>query len=357
VTSPADGEFESFTQSSSDVTREGLRGTRPDREALTGVATGRRGRRRGKNTDGQPTVPKAEFSSYYGMPVLNQPTWEAPDIAGYFFLGGLAGASSLLAAGAQVTGRDRLATASKLGGAVAGLGSLGLLIHDLGRPSRFLNMLRVIKVTSPLSVGTWLLSPYVGLAVGSAASAVTRTLPRVGSLATGGAALLGPAVASYTAALLSDTAVPAWHDGYREMPVLFTGSAATAAGGLGLLAAPPAETGPARALGLLGTATEGLATEWMKHRLGMVGEPYSTGKGGRYMKAATALSVAGAAGALLGCRNRVVSAGAGLAWLAGSAASRFGVFHAGLDSAADPRYTVEPQRERLRRGEPARSDR
>ena len=50
-------------------------------------------------------VPKAEFTSYYGKPVLNPPVWEARDIAGYFFLGGLAGGSSLLAAGADLTGR------------------------------------------------------------------------------------------------------------------------------------------------------------------------------------------------------------------------------------------------------------
>jgi hypothetical protein len=347
-----------FAQSSSDVTREGVRGVEPDREALTGVATGRHGRRRGKDRgqDGQPTVPDAEFTSYYGMPVLNQPVWEPLDIAGYLFLGGLAGASSLLAAGAKATGRPRLERASKLGAAFAGLGSLAGLIHDLGKPGRFLNMLRVLKVTSPMSVGSWLLAGYVPLAGAAAASAVSGRVPRVGALATGGAALLGPAVASYTAALISDTAVPAWHGGYPEMPVVFTGSAATAAGGLGLLAAPLSEAGPARAMGLLGVGTEVAATEWMKHRLGMVAEPYSTGKGGRYIKAATALSAAGAAGALLGRGSRVVSAASGVAWLAASAATRFGIFHAGVDSANDPRYTVEPQRERLRRGDEARAE-
>jgi hypothetical protein len=319
-----------------------------DRARPARAVTGRRGRR--TSADGQPMVPEAEFGSYYGMPVLKKPTWKPRDIAGYFFLGGLAGASSLLGAGAQATGRGRLARASKLGAAVAGLGSVGLLIDDLGRPSRFLNMLRVVKVTSPLSVGTWLLSPYVGFAWVSAASAATGRLPRTGALATGAAALLGPAVAAYTAALVSDTAVPAWHDGYREMPVVFTGSAATAAGGFGLLAAPVCQAGPARALGLLGISAEALAIEWMKHRLGTVAEPYSTGTGGRYLGAATALSVAGAAGALLGRRSRLVSATAGLAWLAASAATRLGVFHAGVASAADPRYTVEPQRARIRRG-------
>ena len=103
--------------------------------------------------------------------------------------------------------------------------SLAALVHDLGRPARFINMMRVFKVTSPMSVGTWLLSGYVPAAGVAAATALTGRLPRLGAAATAGAALLGPAVAAYTAALISDTAVPAWHDGYPEMPFVFTGSA------------------------------------------------------------------------------------------------------------------------------------
>ncbi len=123
-------------------------------------------------------------------------------------------------------------------------------------------MIRVFKVTSPMSVGTWLLSGYVPAAVVAAVTALSGRLPRLGTAATAGAAVLGPAVAAYTAALISDTAVPAWHDGHREMPFVFTGSAAMAAGGLGLLAAPSGESGPARNLALLGQVMEMLAFEW-----------------------------------------------------------------------------------------------
>ena len=222
--------------SGSDVTREGLRGTRPDREAMTGVNVHRRGR--GRHRAEQPMVPPAKFSSYYGKPILNQPVWESPDIPGYLFLGGLAGGSSLLAAGADLTGRPALGKVTKTGAAAAGLLSLAALIHDLGRPARFLHMLRVFKVTSPMSVGTWLLSAYVPAAGVASVTALTGRLRWAGYLATAGAALLAPAVASYTAALISDTAVPSWHDGYPEMPFVFTGSGAMAAGGLGLLARP-----------------------------------------------------------------------------------------------------------------------
>jgi len=153
--------------------------------------------RRGRRGE-QPMVPQAEFTSYYGKPILNPPVWEARDIAGYFFLGGLAGGSSLLAAGADLTGRPGLARAAKTGAFGAGLLSVAALVHDLGRPARFINMMRVFKVTSPMSVGSWLLGGYVPAAGVAAVCSLTGRLPRVGAAATAGAALLGPGVAAYT---------------------------------------------------------------------------------------------------------------------------------------------------------------
>ncbi len=159
-------------------------------------------------------------------------------------------------------------------------------------------------------------------------------------------------MAAYTAALISDTAVPAWHEGHREMPFVFTGSAAMAAGGFGLLAAPPGESQPARALALFGVGTEAIAFERMTRRAGLAAEPYRSGRGGAYIRAGQALSVLGVAGALLGGtggkRGRAISALAGTSLLAASAATRWGIFHAGLASARDPAYTVVPQRDRLR---------
>jgi DMSO reductase anchor subunit len=294
-------------------------------------------------------VPDAEFTSYYGRPVLKLPVWRARDIAGYFFVGGLAGASSALAAGATLTGRHRLAYSAKVGA----VGALGLavvaLVDDLGRPARFVNMLRVAKPSSPMSVGSWLLALYGPLAGAAAVSDVTGRLPRLGLAATLGAAAVGPAIAGYTAALIGDTAVPAWHDAYRELPFVFVGSAAAAAGGLGLVTAPVAQTGPARTLALAGTVAELVSVQLMERRLGMVAEPYRQGRSGRLMRGARLLGCAGVAGAYLGRRSRALSALSGMALLAASAATRFGVFAAGVASAADPKYTVVPQRERLRR--------
>ena len=292
--------------------------------------------------------PRPTFGSYYGRPVLHEPTWSARDIASYLFLGGLAGASSLLGAGAHATGRPDLARGAKLGAAGAiGLG-LAALVHDLGRPARFTNMLRVLKPTSPMSVGSWLLAGYAPAAIAAALSDATGRLPRTGALATAAAAVTGPGVAAYTAVLVADTAVPAWHDGYREMPFVFAGSAAAAAGGLGMAAAPPGQAGPARRAALLGAATELVATQVMHRRLGFVAEPYRRGTGGRLMRAARVLTIAGAIGtATVARRGRAGAVLSGLALLAGSAATRFGVFHAGVESTKDPKYVVRPQRERL----------
>ena len=318
--------------------------------------------RRGRRGE-QPMVPKAEFTSYYGKPVLKPPVWEARDIAGYFFLGGLAGGSSLLAAGADLTGRPGLARRAKTGALAAGLVSVAALVHDLGRPARFFNMMRVFKVTSPMSVGSWLLGGYVPAAGVAAACSLTGRLPRAGRAATAGAALLGPCVAAYTATLIGDTAVPAWHDGYREMPFVFTGSAAMAAGGLGLLAAPSAEAGPARNLALAGQVMEMAAFERMTRRIGMVAEPYHSGRGGAYIRAGQVLGAVGATGAALSGTSlmaaglrRMLARGSGAALICASAATRFGIFHAGMASARDPKYTVVPQRERLAKRDAAKAE-
>ena len=129
-----------------------------------------------------PMVPEATFTSYSGQPILHRPTWKAPDIPGYLFLGGLAGAGSVIAAGAQLTGRPVLARTMKSGCAAAAGLSLAALVHDLGRPARFLNMLRTFKPTSPMSVGSWLLSAYAPMAAAAALSDLTGSAPWAGQM-------------------------------------------------------------------------------------------------------------------------------------------------------------------------------
>ena len=310
--------------------------------ARRGAGSGRAGR-----GGEEPVVPRARPDSYYGRPVLKKPVWEAENVASYLFFGGLAGASSLLAAFAQLSGNRELPRVSKVAAAGAIGVSLAVLVRDLGRPARFLNMLRVFKVTSPMSIGSWLLTGYGPAAGAAAASAVTGRLPRTGAAATAASAALGCGVATYTAALICDTAVPAWHEGYREMPFLFAGSAASAAGGLGLLAVRPEGSREAARFAILGAMAELTAKSLMMRRLGPASEPYQVGRAGRLMEAGEVLAATGLAGAVLSGRNRLIAALSGAALLAGSALTRFGVFEAGRASARDPKYTVGPQRERL----------
>jgi hypothetical protein len=316
----------------------------------TSSATGRRGRRRGE----QPMVPDAQFGSYYGRPILKPAPW-GPDVPAYLFLGGLAAGSAVLGAGADLSRRPALRRTARLGAFGAVLAGLAALVHDLGRPSRFLHMLRVLKPTSPMSVGTWLLSAF-GPAAGAAAAAelgpllpgaLREPVRRVGRPAGLAAAALAPAVASYTAVLVSDTALPAWHDAYRELPFVFVGSAAAASGGWGMLTAPRAEAGPARRMAIGGAVLELAAEQRMSESMGLSAETLHDGDAGRLMRLSKALTAAGALGALVGRRSRAAAAASGAALLAGSALGRFGIFAAGQASARDPKYTVVPQRERL----------
>ncbi|WP_089154075.1 NrfD/PsrC family molybdoenzyme membrane anchor subunit [Micromonospora sp. NBS 11-29] len=322
----------------------------------------RRGGRGGRGGE-QLTVPPAEFTSYYGRPILKPPVWKW-DIAAYLFTGGLAAGSSLLAAGGQLTGRPALRRAGRVTSLAAVSASAYFLVNDLGRPSRFHHMLRVAKLTSPMSVGTWILSAF-GPAAGVAAVAEAaprlpthgllglgrRLLPPAGHAAGLVAAVTAPALATYTGVLLADTAVPSWHEAYPELPVIFAGSALASGAGVGLLAAPVDQAGPARRLAVGGAALELWGAHRVEHRLGLLSEPYTEGTPGRLLRAGRALTAAGVVGALLGRRSRVLSAVSGGALLAASVCTRFGIFHGGVASARDPKYTVVPQRERAdRRG-------
>lgn len=292
-----------------------------------------------------------ERESYYGMSVINPPVWEEREIAGYLFLGGLAGGSSLLAAVAEATERPKLARRSGLCASGAIALSLAALIKDLGRPERFLNMMRVVKPTSPMNIGTWILVVYSPLNFGSSASRLSGRLRVLGRIAGAGAGLTGTLVTSYTGALIADTAVPAWHEGHRELPFLFASSAALAAGGAGLILAPRGENSPAWRMALLGGVGELVMGQLYEQRLARAGvkETLDTGVAGRRMKLAKALTAGGVLGAgLLGRRSRTAAVGAGAALVASSAFTRFGIFAAGMASAEDPRYTVEPQLARLR---------
>jgi len=287
-----------------------------------------------------------DVRSYYGRPVLKEPVWQ-PEVPMYFFTGGLGGASSVLSLVARVSGNELLAQRSIQIASAADAVSPILLISDLGRPERFLNMLRVFKVTSPMSVGSWILAYSSATSSVSAFLNTIGRLKRVSELTRTAAAVSGAPLAVYTATLISDTAIPVWHEARRELPFLFGSSAIASAGAAATIVVPPAEAGPARRLAIGGAIVENVLMTAMEKRLGFVGEPYKQGEAGKYNKLAKACTIGGAALlATAGRRSRVAAVTGGALVLAGEAALRWSVFKAGFQSARDPKYTVIPQRER-----------
>jgi formate-dependent nitrite reductase membrane component NrfD len=289
-----------------------------------------------------------EVRSYYGRPVIKEPVWE-PQIALYFFTGGLGGASGVLSLMARLTGQRALARRALLVG--AGFESLSplLLTSDLGRPERFLNMLRMLRPSSPMSVGSWVMSVNVASSLGAGALELLGRMPRVKLALELGSAVHGPAMSTYTAVLIANTAVPVWHGARRALPPLFAACSVASAGAACTLASPAGEAGPARVLAAGGALATLVIERQMRRSLGsLVSEPYRRGLPGRLSRASRALTAVG--GALLAAparrRRAPVRAGAALL-LAGELALRFAVFRAGGASARDPRYTVAPQRERL----------
>jgi len=326
---------------------------------------GRRRRRRARSGGGDgaremPLVPEADFTSYYDRPVVKPAPW-GWDVAAYLFLGGVAGGSAVLGAGGQLTGRATLRRNCRLAAlASVSLGAIAL-VRDLGRPERFVNMLRVIKLTSPMSLGSWILSAFSAGAAVAAAAEVDRItgerlplgpLRPVLRIAEGPAGLeaaaLGPELAVYTAVLLADTSTPTWNHAHDELPFVFVSSASLAAAGLAMITTPVAEAAPARKLAVLGVIGDLVATGVMHRRMDPVAaEPLHQGRPGTLLRLSQGLAVAGGIGTVLGGRRRPVAAAAGLALMAASALTRFGIYEAGIRSAKDPRYTIEPQKRRL----------
>jgi DMSO reductase anchor subunit len=298
-----------------------------------------------------------ESRTYHGAHVIQDPvwTWEIPC---YFFTGGMGGAAAGLAFLAGVRGNEVLAKRS-WGVAMAAIGvSPVLLTSDLGRPMRFINMFRMFKVTSPMSVGSWLLGASGALTTVAAANAYTGMFPRLARLARPGAALAGLPLSTYTAALISNTAVPAWHEAHKTLPFVFGSGAALSAGAAAVAVTPPEHSRPARRLALGAAALEVLVKEAMERQLGDHSEAYKQGMPAQFSHVAQACITTGAT--LLfrrGGNSRKAAAISGALLCAGALAARWSVFKAGFRSAQDPKYVVGPQRQRIEQGRSAGASR
>jgi hypothetical protein len=288
----------------------------------------------------------ASEHSYYGQPILKEPVWRWA-VPAYFYTGGLAAGSALLAFGGRVIGDAGLARRSRLTALAAMVASAGFLVEDLGRPDRFFNMWRVAKLTSPMSVGSWLLTGF-GPAMGIAAlSDVTGVATGAGKAADIVAAALAPLVASYTAVLLADTAIPAWHEAGGELPFVFVSGAAASAGGVGIVIG---RSEAARRMAVIGAAGQLVTGSAMQRRLGPLAEPYRTGRAGFLSRTAKSLIAGGLLALAVGRRSRPAAAVGGALVAVGSAVERFAIVEAGRQSARDPKYTVARQRARVDAG-------
>lgn len=300
--------------------------------------------------------PTASFSgadaSYYDRPALKEPVWIWA-VPAYFYAGGAAGAASVLAEVAEsLTGdaTDGLVRKARTIGAAGGGIGTALLIYDLGRPERFLNMLRVFRPTSAMSVGSWTLAaatpvfaasavlPHAGGYIGH----VGNTLGKV-------AGILGLPLAGYTAVLLTNTAVPVWQASRRSLPWLFIGSAMSAAGSLlGLSDLNELESRIVRRFEVAGQVAE-LAAAYVVERqvaeVERVGRPYREGVSGGLWRASKMFTLAGLALNLWPGRHGGAHRwAAGAFGTAGAVGVRFATFYAGKASARDPRATFHGQR-------------
>jgi formate-dependent nitrite reductase membrane component NrfD len=283
------------------------------------------------------------LNGYYGYPMIKPPEW-TDLIPTYFFTGGMAGTAATIAFAERCAKNDELADTMILGAAAGSAISGFCLIADLKRPERFMNMLRVFKPTSPMSVGVYIFSAFAGATFVAAAAQFTGVLRPVGRVFEGIAALLGPAMSCYTAVLIGDTVVPAWHYGRRTMPVLFAATSASSAAGWGLLFGN-GNAGTARRLASVAGPGVLLALQRLHQELGpRQKHAYETGEAALYSKAAKVLNITGTIAAIASMKYNPLSKAAGALLLAGGLAERFGVFRAGCNSARDPGYTIEAQR-------------
>lgn len=289
-------------------------------------------------------------TGYYGTPILKRPQWAA-EVPLYFFVGGLSGAASLIAAVGSLTSADaRLIGHSRWLAAIGGIISPALLIADLGVPSRFLNMLRVFKIQSPMSVGSWTLVAFSNSSVASAVlGEFERRRPnRPISVLTDASqivsTLTGLILCTYTGVLLGATAIPAWNTHVATLPIHFAASGTAAASAILELSGNESKALDRIALGAAAVETAMGASIELSSAPGT--RALKSGVSGWAMRGAGLLSgPLPLVLRLLSWRSKGQKSGlrraAAISSLAGSLLTRWAWVHAGKLSAADPSVPLQ----------------
>lgn len=287
---------------------------------------------------------------YYGMPLLKRPQWTV-EIPIYFFVGGAAGAAAVIAAIGEMSSKDRavIRDAQWLA-AIGGIVSPALLISDLGMPSRFLAMLRVFKVQSPMSVGSWTLVAFSNAAVASAVLGELQrrrkipgvpVLRRTSQIA---AALTGLVLSTYTGVLIGATAIPVWNEHISSLPIHFAISGMLTA--VSILELRGHDSAALNKLGMMAAVLETAMGASIELRKTPAEHPVRHGISGEAMRGAGLLSgpvpLALRAFAMLSDKHeRKLRKAAAVSSIVGSLLTRWAWIKAGHASAQNPRIPLE----------------
>ena len=293
----------------------------------------------------------ASDTTYYDRPMLNDPVWEWA-IPTYYYVGGLTGASLALAAASQIgdaSSREGLIRRGHTIGLIGACVSGGLLIYDLGVPSRFYNMLRVFRPTSAMNMGAWILSGTGGTAFGALLfRGRGGIIGLLGEFCGYLAGIFGAGLATYTGVLVSGSAVPIWQASRKILPLLFGASAMSSAGAFfEIFSSNPEERRITNIFGAVGQGTEIIAAIVMEKQASVVprvGRPFKRGLSGFLWRTAAVLTIGTMASALIpkGTRKRRIIVAA-LGTL-GSALMRMSIEKIGTASARDARASFHQQR-------------
>ncbi len=325
---------------------ERLQEIRRDAE-LHGLTTAK-----GVRPAGSPIPRASEETGYYGLSLLKEPQWRW-EIPLYFFTGGAAGSAAVIGAMADWVGDDHELAKHARWLAVGGIGiSSALLIADLGRPSRFLNMLRVFKPQSPMSMGAWILAAFGSMATASAFAKAVQdrwdALPVriVGNLAQAGAVAFGLPFHNYTGVLIGATVIPTWNKNIKTLPIHFGMSGVQAACSLLELAGHD-DSRALNYLALLSAAWETYEGVHLETRNERELTPLKKGlsgvitRAGGVLSGPLALALRVAAVTRGSKRSKSLRKWAALAGITGSLLTRYGWMQAGRASARDWKVPLE----------------